>query len=79
MTAATMPAKVRPGDETPWGIATVLCATNPSDFRWACATHEIASFGSSFALTQHVDDDHDQPCRIAMRCRTDGETHGFRP
>lgn len=72
------PAKIQVGEQTPWGVATAFCRTNPLDGRWACATHGNASFADAAALAAHVDDQaHVYPCRLGFHCWPDDQIHGF--
>ena len=72
------PAKVQVGEQTPWGVATAFCLTNPLDGRWACATHGIPSFADAASLVAHVDDaTHEYPCRLGFHCWADDQLHGF--
>jgi hypothetical protein len=73
-------AKVQVGEQTPWGVATAFCRSNPMNGRWACATHGVESFRDSAAMAEHRDDPtHEYPCRLGWACREDGQLHGFQP
>ena len=73
-------AKVQVGEQTPWGVATAFCRTNPLDGRWACATHGIPSFADAASMVVHVDDPtHEYPCRLGFHCWPCDQVHGFTP
>lgn len=69
-------AKLRVGQDTPWGPATAFCRGG-LDGRWACASHGVATFADGVALAAHVDAWQQLVCLIVWRCRPCAEPHGW--